>query len=951
MAENPPPQKEILPQALTEREMLMYEGSLFIGFNEGELTGVFPDDEKRVKLASLADLRNIRMDVQKVFLAAPGDPKITRSMFLANDAERGRLLRNEALPHRLHKIAFPRSRHPALDDETCENLIADTDIPVACVNTAWPIRAQKNWLKRSIETQSPLQIGILGLGRIGFEAAKTLLVSAYLGQKTGSDFQMKALNIYDDKEKKGQIMELKHIANSEGVEINQCQNIDEVLNASDVVLFIASDAVPSLNITSEQQGDVRLMQFEYNLKILKHIVEIAKKVNFTGQLVVVSDPPEHLSTAVNSSIAQRVSVDPNSDEVIGNHQVPAMAGRLNWARALSIVRETRDQELLRKFLTDGMVFGPHGPGIVVADSVTEFDAVKSEELGKRLGSINYEVRKAGKLPFDAPGINLGLGIGELLRGETVPVSLNINGVTTGVSGRFDRQFGCYEAHAFYGADRALVDAVMQAVNGIRSTTEIFTGKDIETRIPMRTSAFWANGVITGQAVPVTIFPTCSGRNITNFRSVVIDSYHFPHEQGQIFLPENKDIADTVDSVMRYFRADYKVAQAPQSESSVKSDEPDIVSEPKEFAEKAAIVFISCVSNPDNFNLTSYRQRYPLYLEIEVDVSTPSNVALTERVIQSGGICMGFIPKTAAKPAHLNFGFMGDNVRIEESPEVPLLSSISGYDEVIAIFKNWQKCFKGIIEKAGESNCGKSHRQKKQEQGRAQVESDSIMHKILIEGAYYDKSPSLFGHVVDVTETAKDLVRILNVKDVDQDILGMLCMLHDLGKAVYLNLNHYVNACRLAAHPAPESDMDVNAWRFGVYKDALLAGKPITLPEELERFRKFIDSETGVVARDTQIAMDIIESNSTLKMMTVLRDKLIAFMREDADFEKDLYSLFVELADNLSDFGRMDNIDDIMKYLDFKEQYAVHRYGATDEIKKSIKAKFAKLKDSVKRFGG
>ena len=47
--------------------------------------------------------------------------------------------------------------------------------------------------------------------------------------------------------------------------------------------------------------------------------------------------------------------------------------------------------------------------------------------------------------------------------------------------------------------------------------------------------------------------------------------------------------------------------------------------------------------------------------------------------------------------------------------------------------------------------------------------------------------------------------------------------------------------------------------------------------------------------------------------------------------------------NLSDYGRIDDIHDVLKYLKYKEEYALSRYGQSEENRGSIKRKFEQLR--------
>ncbi|MBI5755012.1 hypothetical protein HZA41_02225, partial [Candidatus Peregrinibacteria bacterium] len=615
-------------------------------------------------------------------------------MFVANPREKDTLARGNILSTELRRVIFPAKTSD--ESQIATNLLTRTQCPIICVNTQWPEQAIQGWLERVMEHRPPSRLGIIGFGRIGFEAAKTILSSSYFAERSESSFPISQLGILNhslDPLFRAKMLELEHIATGNSTQLTKFENEEDLFRTSDVVLFIVSDVVPSLTIQKPKQTDVRMVQFPFNLGILRQYLEIAKNSQFSGLFAIVSDPPDHLATAVNNEIAQKISGNPYSSERLGNHQLPAFSGLLNFSRAEWVIRNMGDENLKDSFRREGDVFGPHGQGLVVANARGDnFDPDLSRVVSQMASVANYAVRQAGKLPYDAPGVNLALGIIDILCGKDGPISLHIGNVTCGVRAKLHGLSCAFEVHAFDNAHSILVERVHDAANLIRSTTDVALGRDPETVIPMRPSAFWANRVMTGETLPTRMFPTCSGRDITSFQAVVVENHHFPQEQGKIFIPAGtcSTLQCFVAHAMDYLGAHFELPETVISGSGGEdSRQGDSVTE-KLLSEKAGIIYIQNINHIRDFDLKKFQQKYPLFLQVDIAVDNPQNIDLIDYLVKQGGICLGFTPKTFSLSPKFHFGFIGQRVSVDqEMAEIPPFSTMTGYPATMNLFSDWQ----------------------------------------------------------------------------------------------------------------------------------------------------------------------------------------------------------------------------------------------------------------------
>ncbi len=220
----------------------------------------------------------------------------------------------------------------------------------------------------------------------------------------------------------------------------------EALFACDVFLFCASRMVPDAAVKS---GDVRMAQYECNRPLAVSYGKQAKEAGFTGLFGVVSDPVDPLCAAVRR------------ESGLEDCQVRGFGLGVMYARAAYYAR--RDGRC-PDFTGEGRVFGPHGEGLVVANSLRRYDDALSRELTDKTLHANLELRSLGYKPYVAPALSSGaMGLLSLLRGEWHYSSFYRDGVFFGRRNRLtDRGVEVESLEALPEALRARVEASLEA---------------------------------------------------------------------------------------------------------------------------------------------------------------------------------------------------------------------------------------------------------------------------------------------------------------------------------------------------------------------------------------------------------------------------------------------------------------------------------------------------------
>ena len=168
----------------------------------------------------------------------------------------------------------------------------------------------------------------------------------------------------------------------------------------DMFIFCATVGVPSLG---EEQEDVRMKQFEGNSKIISDYARKAREKSFKGIFAIISDPVDLLCKVVfltgNKDIRGEFDFKGLAAEQIRGYGLGVM-----YARAVYYSKQNPETA---KYNREGGAFGPHGQGLVIANSLKKYDESLSEMLTDQTVKANLEVRKTGFKPYVAPALSSG----------------------------------------------------------------------------------------------------------------------------------------------------------------------------------------------------------------------------------------------------------------------------------------------------------------------------------------------------------------------------------------------------------------------------------------------------------------------------------------------------------------------------------------------------------------
>ena len=180
--------------------------------------------------------------------------------------------------------------------------------------------------------------------------------------------------------------------------VRTAEDMDGVFS-SDVILFTASRGVPALG---SGVNDVRLAQLEANAGIVRIYGEEARRRDYGGLFFIMSDPVDDLCNVMLGSSG----MDPAKIRGFG-------LGVMNVRARYYAERDPR----FASYLTEGRAFGQHGEGLVLANSIENYDDALSRELTSLAAKANLEVRELGFKPYIAPAFSSGaISVLETLRG-------------------------------------------------------------------------------------------------------------------------------------------------------------------------------------------------------------------------------------------------------------------------------------------------------------------------------------------------------------------------------------------------------------------------------------------------------------------------------------------------------------------------------------------------------
>lgn len=286
------------------------------------------------------------------------------------------------------------------------------------VNTSHP-----RWMTRlSINQKSKKKVHVAGLGDVG----GTLLTGLrLLGGGT-----IESIGIYDLTLAKMQRWEYEgnQIASVSYHLFPPIETLqeDDLFNC-DVFVFCIAKHVPELSV---KNTDVRMAQLEANGAIIAHYARLARQRNFQGLFAVVSDPVDHLCKVAYqaSNINEQGVFDGKGffPEQVKGYGLGVMNARAHFYASRN--------EKLSSFLHEGRVFGPHGRGLVVANSMKNYDPQLSETLTEQTVTANLALREIGFKPYIAPALSSGaLSILATLSGDWHYSTIFVGGV----------YFGCF----------------------------------------------------------------------------------------------------------------------------------------------------------------------------------------------------------------------------------------------------------------------------------------------------------------------------------------------------------------------------------------------------------------------------------------------------------------------------------------------------------------------------
>ncbi|MCB2291039.1 lactate dehydrogenase [Clostridium sp. CS001] len=178
-----------------------------------------------------------------------------------------------------------------------------------------------------------------------------------------------------------------------------CLNEESVFDC-DMFVFCVSVGVPEVG---NESTDVRLVQFEGNAKIISHYARLARNNNFKGIFAVVSDPVDLLCRAafIESNKASDGTMDfmGLSPEQIRGYGLGVMNARACYY--------SQQQDATKHYIHEGRAFGPHGEGLIIADSILNYNEELSDALTLSTKDANLEVRSTGFKPYIAPALSSG----------------------------------------------------------------------------------------------------------------------------------------------------------------------------------------------------------------------------------------------------------------------------------------------------------------------------------------------------------------------------------------------------------------------------------------------------------------------------------------------------------------------------------------------------------------
>lgn len=204
----------------------------------------------------------------------------------------------------------------------------------------------------------------------------------------------------------------------------------EQLFDCDVLVFAATRGIPPVGSAVQ---DVRMAQFAANRPLVETYARGARAAGFQGLFAVMSDPVDPLCKAAYLA-SNRDDQGHWDGKGLLPEQIQGFGLGVMNARAAHLAKSN---SRFASFLSEGRSFGPHGQGLVIANSIEHYDDALSRALTEEVLQANHRIRALGFKPYVAPAVSSGaLQLLLTLRGQWHCGSVCLGGIWFGVRNRF-----------------------------------------------------------------------------------------------------------------------------------------------------------------------------------------------------------------------------------------------------------------------------------------------------------------------------------------------------------------------------------------------------------------------------------------------------------------------------------------------------------------------------------
>jgi hypothetical protein len=194
-------------------------------------------------------------------------------------------------------------------------------------------------------------------------------------------------------------------------------------------VFCISRGVPEIGCST---SDVRMAQLKGNAEIISEYAKNAREKSFKGIFAVVSDPVDLLCKEV--FIKSNINEEGNFD-FLGLAPEQIRGYGLGVMNARASFYASQNNETIH-YLREGRAYGPHGKGLIIADSIDNYNENISKILTEKTIDANLEVRNTGFKPFIAPAISSGsISLLSTIKGEWHYSSTFLGGTFFGARNR------------------------------------------------------------------------------------------------------------------------------------------------------------------------------------------------------------------------------------------------------------------------------------------------------------------------------------------------------------------------------------------------------------------------------------------------------------------------------------------------------------------------------------